>query len=182
QNIYTTLAVRLSHSGTFKKKELWKDAMTYEPSVGGKCGIFLQEIVEGHGKLTLFFDKATSEETRFQFEEYVKTHLERRALPKSIRRRRVFICPECKLPLDDERVRLRREKGFDWMLCGLCDVRVSLLDREERLATARVSLVSEIARVELIAEMDHAADSGVKREADLLTVQGKQATDDFDVF
>lgn len=183
QNIYTTLAVRLSHSGTFKKKEMWKDAVTYEARVGGTCGIFLQEIEEGRGKLSLFFDKAASEETRFQFEEYVKIHLERRTLPEAIQRRRIFVCPECKLPLDDERVRLRREKGYDWMLCGLCDVRVSLLDSEERLAAARTTLVvSEIERTERTSEMDRAADSGVKREADFLTVQGKQATSDFDVF
>src|SRR5258708_39489101 len=29
QNVYATLAVRLSHSGLFQKKELWKNAVTY---------------------------------------------------------------------------------------------------------------------------------------------------------
>ncbi len=58
QNIYTTLAVRLSHSGLFARKELWKDAITYKARVGGTCGMFLQETEEGRGQLTLFFDKA----------------------------------------------------------------------------------------------------------------------------
>ena len=34
-NIYATLAVRLSNSGLFTKKELWKNAVTYTARVGG---------------------------------------------------------------------------------------------------------------------------------------------------
>lgn len=180
QNIYTTLAVRLSHSGLFTRQALWKNAITYNARVGGLCGLFLQEAGEGSGTLTLFFDQFASEETRFQFEQYVKAHLELRALPNSIQRERIFICPECKLPLDSERVRRRREK-YTWMNCSLCDVRISLLDEEERLPALQPVLASEIAEERLV-EMDRAADSGVKREADIVTVQGKQATNDFDVF
>ncbi|MFL5591535.1 MAG: eIF2A-related protein [Ktedonobacteraceae bacterium] len=56
QNIYATLTVRLSHSGLFKKKELWKNAVTYQASVGGTCGLFLHNIGEGRGEFTLFYD------------------------------------------------------------------------------------------------------------------------------
>ncbi len=72
------------------------------------------------------------------------------------------------------------------MLCGLCDdVRISLLDGEERLPAASVaqaSLALEIERTEHLVEMDRAADNGVKHEADMLMIQGKQAMSDFDVF
>jgi GTPase SAR1 family protein len=78
QNIFATLAVRLSHSGVFKKNETWKDAVTFTARVGGTCGMFLRNIGEGKGELTLFFEKAIGEETRFYFEEYVQTHLQRR--------------------------------------------------------------------------------------------------------
>ena len=173
QNIYATLAVRLSHSGVFRKKELWKDAVTYTTRVGAMCGMFLRNIGEGRGELTLFFDKTASEETRLHFEDYVELHLQRRALPESITRRRIFVCGNCGEPLTEGQVRRRRERGYDWIECPVCGERISLLDREERLTEARSSRVLE---------MDRAADSQRDRAAAQSTVQGKQETKDFDVF
>lgn len=60
-NIYATLAVRLSHSGMFSKKEMWKNAVTYTARAGGTCGISLHNEGEGQGELILFFDNETSE-------------------------------------------------------------------------------------------------------------------------
>src|SRR5262249_17876469 len=130
-SVYATLAVRLSHSGAFVKKELWQNAAAYTARVGGTCGMFLRQPEEGRGELTLFFDAAASEETRFQFEEYVQTHLQRRALPDSLRRRRFFVCPdpECGTPVTDLQAQKRRQRGFDWIACNVCGGRVSLLDR-----------------------------------------------------
>ena len=173
QNVYATLAVRLSHSGLFLKKDLWKNAATYTTRMGGIYGLVLHNIEEGLAELTLFFDQAAMEETRFHFEEYVAVHLQRRALPNTIQRRRIFICPECGTPLDDLAVKRRQQRGFDWMICGVCDTKVSLLDREERLAAAPSSLVSE---------MDRVADIQRDRSAAASVLQGKIATGDFDVF
>ena len=47
--VYATLAVRLSHSGLFRLKKLWKNAVEYAASVGGTCGLLLQNIGEGSG-------------------------------------------------------------------------------------------------------------------------------------
>jgi hypothetical protein len=173
-NIYATLAVRLSHSGLFGRKEMWKNAATYAASVGGTCGMFLREVEEGRGELTLFFDAAASEETRFQFEEFVHTHLRRRALPESVGRRRVFVCPACETPVSDVAARRRRERGFDWIACNVCEppTRISILDREERLP----------ARPSRVPDMDRAADARRERETAASILQGKIATGDFDVF
>jgi GTPase SAR1 family protein len=111
-NIYATLAVRLSHSGIFKKKEMWKNAATFMAMTGGTCGMFLRELEEGRGELTLFFDPESSEETRFQFAEYIHAHLKRRALPESIHRRRIFVCQDCGTPVTDLQAQRRRERGF----------------------------------------------------------------------
>ena len=83
---------------------------------------------------------------------------------------------------DNEIVKMRLANGLHSMLCSLCEIRILLLDNEERLVAIHAPLVSTTSRTEHIAEMDRAADSGVKREANLLTVQGKEATEDFDVF
>lgn len=174
-NIYATLAVRLSHSGVFKKKEMWKNAATYTARVGGTCGMFLREIEEARGELTLFFDMGASEETRFQFEEYVYTHLQRRALPESIHRRRIFMCPECGTPVTDLQEKRRREHGLNWINCNVCEpsTRILLLDREERLPALHPSAIPE---------MDRAADTRRKEETAASILQGKIATGDFDVF
>jgi len=172
-NVYATLAIRLSHSRMFKKKDLWKNAITYTASVGGTCGMFLRNIGEGRGELSLFFDNTASEETRFHFEEFVLIHLQRRALKESLKRRRVFVCEECSFRVSDQLVHIRYERGFNWLKCPGCDNHILLLDREERLIRKPSSFVQE---------MDRAADKQRDREAAKSTVLGKEATMDFDVF
>ncbi|MGH7456856.1 MAG: toll/interleukin-1 receptor domain-containing protein, partial [bacterium] len=136
-------------------------------------GMLLREVEEGRGELTLFFDSMASEETRFQFEEFVYTHLQRRALPESIHRRCIFVCSGCGLVVTDQLVRLRAERGFTWADCPVCQRHISLLDREERLAVVHLTTVLE---------MDRTADAERERETKASVLQGKIATNDFDVF
>ena len=166
-SIYTRLAVRLSHSGLFKKKDLWKNAITYTTSVGGTYGIFLQNMGEGLGELTLFFDESASEEARFHFEEYIQTHLQRQALPNSIQRRRTFVCSdsECGFVVSEQLVRIRKKRDFNWVDCPGCGNRILLLDREERFAVVPSSR---------ILEMDNIADSQRDIEAAKSTISGEE--------
>jgi len=172
-NVYTTLVVRLSQSGFFHRKDMWKDAVLFTAKVGGECGIWLRQMGEGKAELTIFFNPEASEETRFHFEEYVHTHLKRRALPESINRRRIFVCPNCSTPVSDLQARRRRERGFNWINCGVCENRVSLLDREERVKAIHTSITPQI---------DRTADIQRQVEAAVSTIQGKIETKEFDVF
>ena len=139
QNIYARLAVRLSRSELFKKKDLWKDAVTFTARAGGQCGLFLETIGEGRGRLTLFFNPKApaTEETRFYFEDYVGKHLQRWAITGSVRRFRLFTCPNpsCQEPIPHSTVLKRRKRGFDWLLCSNCETRIDLADSEERLSS-----------------------------------------------
>jgi hypothetical protein len=137
--------------------------------------MFLSNISEGRGELTLFFEKTIGEETRFYFEEYVHTHLQRRAIAESIKRRRIFVCPnpKCGEPITNSQVRHRREAGFDTIRCNVCDTQVSILDKEERLTPTRQSVVQE---------MDRSADAQRDLSTAASKLQGKIATGDFDVF
>jgi uncharacterized CHY-type Zn-finger protein len=119
------------------------------------------------------FEKTIGEETRFYFEEYVHTHLQRRAIAESIQRRRIFVCHNCGEPFTDSAVRRRREAGYDWIRCGVCETQVSILDREERLTPMRQSVVQE---------MDRSADAQRDLSTAASKLQGKIATGDFDVF
>ena len=172
-NIYATLAVRLSHSGIFRKKEMWRNAATYAASAGGTCGVFLREIEEGRGELTLFFDEEASEQIRFQFEEFIYSHLIRRAIPESLLRRRVFVCPSCSTPVTELQVSRRIERGYNWIECNVCGESVLLADREERLSLSELPLLTE---------MERTANDRRGREMATMTLQGKIESADYDVF
>ena len=141
QSIYATLAVRLGHSQLFEtaRTEMWRNAVIFTARAGGKCGIYLQEFGEGRGRLLLFFDAAT-EETRFHFEEYVLTHVNRRALCGTVQLRRLFVCGNCGTPVPDPYVELLREQGKDIFSCP-CGGAVAIVDPKERLARRYPSLV-----------------------------------------
>ncbi|HEV2765649.1 MAG TPA: TIR domain-containing protein, partial [Pyrinomonadaceae bacterium] len=176
-NIYATLAVRLTHSRLFKKIDMWKNAAVYRGMAGGTCGIYLREGDEGRGELTLFFD-AASGETRLQFEDYVAAHLRRRALPESVRLRRVVACGACPVVFTDEQVRLCREHGKNDIKCPVCGTANALPgEAEEKVESAPLS-----ARSEAVAEMDRAADEKRDLAAAAMVLQGKIQSEDFDVF
>lgn len=173
-NIYATLAVRLSHSDMFIKKDLWRNAITYTTRLGGTYGLFLNNTGQGSAELILFFDEQAREETCFYFEEFVKAHLQRRALSETIQRRRIFVCPECKTPVTDLQASRRRSRGYDSLKCNVCDdVEISLLDWEAQLSITSHSIVSK---------MNEAANQQRDHETAQSVLQGKIATNDYDVF
>jgi GTPase SAR1 family protein len=173
-NVYATLAVRLSHSGLFKMKALWQNAVTYTDRTGGTCGMFLRNIGEGRAELTLFFDKAVSAQTCLHFDEYVQIHLLRRALRESIKRRRIFVCETCGYVIPDQLVQRRLQRQLNWLNCPDCEKqRILLLDWEERLTAAPSSVVQE---------MDRAADEKRDHETVQTALHGKIEMGDFDVF
>jgi GTPase SAR1 family protein len=176
-NVYATLAVRLSRSRLFRKKDMWKNAANYQASVGGTCGIHIRELDEGQGELILFFDEDASEATRYQFEDYIATHLQRRALQGTVSRRRIFICAGCGVAVSDEQSKRRRERGFSEMSCSVCDATISLLDREERIAPSVAAMTSVV-----VAEMDRDADESRNRETAAMILKGKIESRDYDVF
>jgi WD40 repeat protein/class 3 adenylate cyclase len=134
QSIYATLAVRLGHSQLFEtaRTEMWRNAVIFTARAGGKCGIYLQEVSEGQGRLLLFFDGA-SEETRFHFEEYVSAHVSRRALDGTVQLSRLFVCRSCGTPVPDPYVEALRSQGKDVFSCP-CGGIVAIVDPKETLA------------------------------------------------
>jgi hypothetical protein len=172
-NVYAMLAVRLSRSGFFGRKAMWKNAAEYSARAGGTCGILLREVKEGSGELTLFYDQAASEETRLQFEEYVRLHLQRRALSESIRQRRMTTCSKCGFIVTEQLSRLLTAQNRNQLDCPVCKTMISLSAQEVPLTVGRVAQVQE---------MDDAADIKRERDTAVSVLQGKEATNDFDVF
>ncbi|SNY55135.1 hypothetical protein [Paractinoplanes atraurantiacus] len=171
QSVYATLAVRLGHVPEYRRVGMWRDASDYRARVGGVCGLRIRQVQEGRGELTVYFSAAASEQTRFLFEEYVRQHLEARAVPGSVERDRVFTCPGCAYRVPVDLVRRRQARGNRDMACPDCeDVRISLLDREERLPRPEVR------------QMNASADLTRDRSAATASVLGKEQTRDYDVY
>ena len=174
-NIYVTLSVRLAHSGMFKRNELWKNAVVYTATVGGKCGILLHMNDEGHGEFTLFFDNTANEQTRFLFEEYVYNHLRSKVSKQTLKRRRNFFCDTCGTPITEDAVQKRIARGYNWIGCNVCDdatSKISLLDKERRIGMSS----------SLIQVLDHTADRQRDQETIKSSLEGKRASNSFDVF
>jgi WD40 repeat protein/class 3 adenylate cyclase/GTPase SAR1 family protein len=137
QSLYSTLAVRLGHSGLFTtgRAEMWRNAAVFTAKAGGKCGLYLHEFEEARGRLVIFYDQhegqQPSDETRFHFEEFVQAHAQRHALNGTVQLVRFFICSNGH-PVPDDYVKLLRDQGKKIFDCP-CGVKVSLAEPIERL-------------------------------------------------
>lgn len=180
-NIYATLAVRLSHSGMFKQHELWQNAVTFR-SFSGQCGIFLHLQREGHGQLTLFFERSVAEDTRKHFEEFVKAHLRRRALPGSIVQRYLVTCPYCGVMFTDEQIERRLRLNLKNILCSVCENRVYVDPDYGERPLSEEPVLADPNQEKAVARMVQHADE--LRELDVIatTIQGKREVGSYDVF
>jgi uncharacterized CHY-type Zn-finger protein len=160
----------------FKKKDLWKNAVTYTTSLGGTYGMHLRNIGEGRGELSLFFDQFTSHETRRIFTEYIHQHLSQKTLPDRLNVRYILTCSTCGTVITEHQLQRRKawKPNANWLPCSVCEARVSLMEYKEQQPLTASSPRTK--------EMDQAADIQRDREAAQSSLQGKMVTGDFDVF
>jgi small GTP-binding protein len=172
-SVYATLAVRLCHTKILTKHEMWKNAASFHSSSGGDCGLLIREIAEGQGELTLFYGRQTTGTTRTQFEGYVHAHLMRRALPETISRRQILVCPKCEEVITDRQAQARRERGYNSMTCPVCDALIYLTE---------ASVVTDEQTRDTVRLMDRDADASRDEGAASAIIHGKRASKDYDVF
>ncbi|MDB5863297.1 MAG: hypothetical protein JWO70_1103 [Betaproteobacteria bacterium] len=169
QSLYSTLAVRLGHSGLFTtgRFEMWRNAAIFNAKAGGNCGLFVYEFAEARGRLILFFDDYTSVETRFHFEEFVVAHVQRRALRSTVEVVRFFVCSGCGDPVPDNYVKRLRDKGTLTFSCP-CGGAVELVEPKERLHF--------LSQVDV---MDESADGQRDFDAFVMSAKGETSTRSF---
>jgi GTPase SAR1 family protein len=171
-SIYATLAVRLSQSTLFRRKDMWQNAASYEAAGGGTCGIHLRELEEGRGELALFYDEQTADAARIAFETYVAGHLKLRALPGTVSTQRTRVCSACGYVLPAELIRRRRERGSTAIRCPDCEASIiSLVDDEPSSPGGATA-----------AEMNRSADERRDQNVAATRLMGKIETHDYDVF
>lgn len=173
-NIYARLAVRLVYSGIFNIRQMWQNACTFSClSLEGEYGIFLKEVEEGLGKISIFYNEDATEDMQSQFEAYIFAHLRRHSLPDSIKKEILINCDKCGDPIPSNSIRKRIEKSINWISCPTCDNKLDLLlpDKGKSIREANKVLI-----------MDNAADKMIENAAAVSIIDGKIATSDYDVF
>ncbi|GIK62510.1 MAG: hypothetical protein BroJett018_03040 [Chloroflexota bacterium] len=172
-NIYAMLVVRLSRSGFFKLKETWRNVATFAPLIGGTCGISLENLGEGQAKLSVFFDRTTTEYSRIQFEEFINTHLYKHALPDTLKREVMLVCPECGYHVPQDVLHKRKARKDESMPCPICTTLLIFPDVKKLSVTQTLDVVSGM-------------DKNANTYRDLATasaiVNGKTELGEFDVF
>ncbi len=170
QSLYSTLAVRLGHSGLFTtgRAEMWRNASVFTAKTGAKCGLYLHEFDEARGRLILFYpEEQASAETRFHFEQFVLAHANLHALDGTVDLVRFFVCPDCGDPVPDSYVKRLRDKGKMAFECP-CGGTVSLAKPKERIHFR--------SKVEA---MDKSADQQRDFEVGVMSAKGETSTKSF---
>lgn len=173
QSLYSTLAVRLGHSGLFAtgRAEMWRNAAVFIAKAGGKCGLYLHEFAEGRGRLIVFYDEQEgqipTEETKFHFEEFVLAHVQRKGLDGTVEVVRFFVCENCGDPVPDNYVKRTRERGLKVFDCP-CGGKVSLEEPKERIHYSSK-----------VAAMDRSADRQRDFEMFIESARGETSTPSF---
>lgn len=167
-NVYTTLIVRLSRTGVFKKSQMWKNAAVFESGKTTAFGIYLRETNEGAGEISVFFQGPFGPDLMRYIEDYVTQHVGRKSVTDKVQVVRAVVCPSCKTPVTDLQAERRRERGFTSIICSVCEASVPLE------ATQPVAF-----NVDKLVEMNRSADMQRDRESDLLSAKAEMRTPSF---
>jgi DNA-directed RNA polymerase subunit RPC12/RpoP len=124
----------------------------------------------------LFFDENTSQESKILFIQFVYEHLFKKANINSLKRERIYYCPECGEEVKDKTaIASRLEKGKKIIPCLYCDERIPLIDLvEEKYGDQEV-----IRKVKLL-EKGVVTERG--KEVGLTTSRAKDEIGEYDVF
>ncbi|MBD1896562.1 DUF4365 domain-containing protein [Coleofasciculus sp. FACHB-129] len=180
-NVYATLVVRLYYSEAFKKESLWKNAAIFLPyGLEGdvnRCGFILKELAEGTGQLTAFFGIDVPDATKILFLKYLHEHLRRRALNGSIKRERIYCCPNPKCQeefVDRKAVKVRLERGLLTIGCNYCDTVIALSDLIEETFGKDDKFLTDVRQMDK--QIDANLDNASKRiilEGEFMALVGK---------
>ncbi len=131
-DIYATLVVRLHHTDSFERDELWRYAADFKTLTGKQLGVKLTRRAEGAGELEVYFDPMIDVGEKIIFSKYVHEHLLQNG--KDVVRLRHYVCPHCATPVGNREVAMRKlDEGKRDVLCVNCEKRVPLWDRMEEL-------------------------------------------------
>ena len=176
EDVYATLVVRLFYCGAFDLKDLWKNAAEFRDPVGKLCSFVLTRPKEGQGEISVIFEETTSMDNKVLFLRFIHEHLQRRALPGSVKRDRIYRCPACGEEVENKRaVAVRLENGRNTIFCQYCDHRIRLIDLlEEKFGDPEL--------LRRVRELEEEVEEKREQEVGVTTAKAKADIKEFDVF
>jgi GTPase SAR1 family protein len=172
-NIYATLVVRLARSERFMRRGAFQSAAQFDADSGGICTVHLTRSDEGRGTLKVGYSEKVASVVRFQFERFITAHLERRAMPGTAHRVRLYRCPDCGTPFSAAQIDAALSRGRASLVCPVDETRVTLDDFYTAFSHERDTVTRE---------MNISADEARGIAAASSIILGKEETTDFDVF
>lgn len=174
--IFMTLIVRLAHATEYPHRDFWRDAACFHSARGGKCIVLFQDLGDGRGRLSVFFEADPPPEVQRTFLEYVYGHISTRAVPDSVTRGRAYHCGYCRYRMDEAVVEIRLRAGKRDIACPQCDTRSPLYD-----LLFSDSPPSEVV-ADQIQQIDDDARRAKMREQAVIAIRGKIQAGVYDVF
>lgn len=172
--IYATLAVQLINSGKFTKEALYKNAAVFCDTAKQLCGIAVEypdSNDDAVGRLTVFFEPGTPNDTKMVLLRYVNQQLERLALQESVQRERIYQCT-CGYTIPSEAVTLRKQRRRRTVICPVCEETMPLDDLAEQSAQPDGR----------IATIEADADAEQQRQKRVLVMGEREQNLEIDVF
>jgi hypothetical protein len=172
QHVYAILAVRLAHSGFFDLDNTYAGVATFTPKASDcTVGIAVAEPEDGVGMLTLFGTTDVAESQRRSFQDFVVSHVRRRAVADSVAVEVATSCAGCGYRVASELRQRARKLKRPSINCPFCTATIELTPAEGGQDTTLV-----------VRAMDLKANQGRDLAAARSTVQGKEELREFDVF
>ncbi len=173
--VYATLAVSLIHSVSFAKEELYKNAALFRCPRGGECGFAVEypdRSNDARGRLTVFFDEKAEKEYRLLFLRYVNRQLEKLALAGSVRRERIYQCPNDGYIIPSKAVEMRRQAGETTVICPVCVSHIPMDD-----------LVEEAQKPDVrVNDMEAQSDEERERQQRITVYERRLELEEYDTF
>jgi nucleotide-binding universal stress UspA family protein len=174
-SIYSTLVVRLSGTGRFRRESMRSGGAEFSADGRGVCGFALDVKGDAAAALYFYYD-GTGAETQAAFEGFIRTHILRRVPAGSLTIHLIYRCGACGEAISDRQAMKRRERGHASIVCPVCEQDSISLRTYDDLRRADNS---EEASVMLL---DDAANQTRSSAAARLTISGKVAVGEYDVF
>lgn len=139
-DIYSTLIVKLHHTPSFQKDQLWRFAADFKTPSGRKIGLKMTKLNEGVAEIAIYFEQKISNDVKVTFIKYVHDHLNKKAL--NITRLRYYSCSYCGTPVENRKTAKERlENGKKDIVCVSCEKRIKLWDIiEEKFASEQIEI------------------------------------------
>ncbi|MEW1861427.1 TIR domain-containing protein [Streptomyces sp. NPDC088194] len=128
-HVHASLIAGLEYSGLFDECALWSHVARFRRASGSASWVRVRPNTGGMVQVDVRHDAAATTTERGLFEELCRSQLSRVAVGGAVDSVQTVVCPSCTTGIGPEQVRRRRERGFDWITCGVCDTRIDFTQK-----------------------------------------------------